>query len=321
MTANLPAKHLVLADSIEALLCRDVAAGPDVMAYIHGTYGPIDSGEIKALVENPDSGERETLVELIFFPDESVQVQLETVLADHPCLSGDVAAIATELADRNLSATVTLGGTGQTLTIRVDRTVIESILTRLNIVYTLEADLNRTVTETVPADKQNAVKVRLRNARFEPAGGQRDFLHRYIRAACSDDEFLDDLDFLLAFMQEIDPDGDMYDAMMRRKKRCWRQLNKFARFEERLRRTNIETLLLQGERFPYVDRAQMHQTIAAIDRIALTVYQTTEPIEPVDQVSDSYASGDGRDAADMFRRLSTETGRPLRQVPSKPPRR
>lgn len=320
MTSDQRAKHLILADCIEALLCRNVSAGADVMAYIHGTYGPIDSEEIKALVENPDGGERETLVELIFFPDESVQVQLETVLAKHPCSSGDAADIAAELSKRNLSATVALDEAGQTLTVRVDRIVIDSILARLNIVYTLNADLDRAVGKWVPADRQNAVKVRLRNARFQPIGRQLDSVHRYIRAASRDDGFLDDLDFLLAFVQEIDPDSDLYDAMMRRKKRCWRQLNKFARFEERLRRTNMETLMLQGERFPYVDRSQMQHTIAAIDRIALAVYQKTEPIDAGHHASDSCVFGDGQDAADMFRRLTSANGRALRQMPSKPSR-
>ncbi len=181
MTVDTGKKCHVLADKIAELLCEKTQAGPDVMDYIDSTYGNPTFEEINALVEEQEGSERETLVELIFFPDESVQVQLEDLLEKHTCTPADVATIAAELADRKMSATVALGDTGRTLHVRVDRNVIDPYLTRLNIAHILDADLSRTIAEVLPADWHSAVKVRFRNSRLRPAGTVLDFLHRYFR--------------------------------------------------------------------------------------------------------------------------------------------
>ena len=73
-----------------------------------------------------------------------------------------------------------------------------------------------------------------------------------------------------------------------------------------MRKTNIETLLLQGERFPHIDRVQTMKSIAVIDRICLAVFGKTEPVEAVDGGSAGWEFRGAQDAAAMFRRLTRE---------------
>ena len=305
MAAGSKHKRHSITERIAALLHDRIHAGPDVIDYINSTYGNPDAAEIKALIDCRGASDRETLVELLFFPDESVQLQLEEALQTRVFTSEDVAAIAAELADRNILATVSLDDTGQTVSVRADRTVIDPFLTRLNIDYTPDAELLRTITEVLPADRRKAVGVRLRNARIRPAGRLLDFLQRYIRAMHAERFFFEGLDFLLGFMQEIDRDADPYDAMMKKKRSCWRHLHKSEAVEKRLNKTNVETLLLHGERVPYIDRNRMRETITTIDRICLAVYGKTETIAGAEPNHTGWKIGGAEDAAAMFRRFSS----------------
>ncbi|KPJ76121.1 MAG: hypothetical protein AMJ54_12790 [Deltaproteobacteria bacterium SG8_13] len=305
MAAESKTDFRLLADTLAELLRDKIQAGPDVIEYIDSTYGNPDAEEIKALIDEHGSSERETLVELLFFPDESIQVQLEAVLQEHACAAEDVAAIADELANRNITAAVSLGDSGRTLAIRVDRTVIDPFLTRLNIAYAPDTGLSRTIAEVLPSNQRIAVGVRFRNAGTRPDGQVRDLLDRYIRAMHADGFFFEDLDFLLEFVQEIDGDTDIYEAMMKKKRRSWRQLNKVEGVEKRLRKSNVETLLLQGERVPYIDRHRTLKTIAAIDRICLAVFGRTDSIEALDRSDAGWDICGAQDAAAMIRRMSS----------------
>jgi hypothetical protein len=293
----------LLADQIAELLCSQIHAGSDVIEYIDSTYGNTDVEEIKAFIEEPGSSERETLLELIFFPNEPIQVRIEQVLEKHSFTSEDVATIAAELENRNLLASVALGDTGRALNVRLDRRVIDPFLTRLNITYTPDAVLHRTVAEVFAADTRRAVRVRLRNARNQPTGSGGEFLLRYIRAMGHDPFFFEGLDFLLAFLQEIGRDADVFEAMMKKKRRYWWLLNQTAGAEEKLRKSNVEILLLQGERTPYIDKDRTQKTIAAIDRICLAVFGKTEPVEVMHTSTSDWEIRSAEDAAAMIRRL------------------
>ena len=295
----------LLADQIADLLCGKIQAGPDVIDYINGTCGDPTFEEIKALIEEPGGSERETLVELIFFPDESIQLQIEKVLERKPITSEAEAAIAADLENRSLLAAVALEDSGRTLSIRVDRGIIDPFLKRLNIAYIPDADMDRTLAEELSPEDRRAVRVRLRNARTRLTGRVGEFLHRYIRAVGDDGFFFEGLDFLLEFLEEIDSDADIFEAMMKKNRKCRQLLNQVAGVEEKFRKSNFEILFLLGERYPYIDRDRTLKTVAAIDRICLSVFGRTEAVEALEQSADGWEIRGAEDAAAMIRRLSS----------------
>lgn len=295
-------KCLVLADRIAGLLGEEICVGPHVVEYINSTYGNPVFEEIRTLIEEQGGSDRESLLELIFFPDEAVQVQLEQVLERHSYTTEDVAVIAADLAARNIRAFVSIDRTAPALHLRVDRAVIDPFLTRLNIDYSLPSGLNRSLAKIQPVEKRRAVRVRLRNHRTRPTGGLLAFFGRCIRETCTHRYFFQGLDFLLQFVQETDSGADIYEALMRKKRRCRRLLNKIDDAQQKLQKSNVETLLLQGGRIPYIDRRRALETIAAIDRISLAVFGRTESLEPAVPGTDLEIRG-ADDAAAMIRML------------------
>jgi len=63
---------------------------------------------------------------------------------------------------------------------------------------------------------------------------------------------------------------------MARKKANIQNLQQASRFEEQLRRSNMETLMLQGVRAPHIDPDALREELRLIDRISRTVFGSTE---------------------------------------------
>ena len=89
-------------------------------------------------------------------------------------------------------------------------------------------------------------------------------------------DFFDHLDFALSFLDELKDEEDMFRALMDRKKRHFRSLQKARKLDNQLSRHNVETLLLKGESLSYIDRIDARKKINIIDRISLAVFGKTE---------------------------------------------
>ncbi len=80
MTLETQKKCELLAEEIASILKEGIRLSPDVLHFIDSTYSNPSPQELANILEDESDCERDTLVELIFFPDESIQVRLEDLL-------------------------------------------------------------------------------------------------------------------------------------------------------------------------------------------------------------------------------------------------
>ncbi|MCK4984722.1 MAG: hypothetical protein KAS40_04340, partial [Desulfobacterales bacterium] len=70
-------KNKQLADRIIDILRSGLALDAATLHYIDSTFSNPFIGELEELLQDESSCETDSLIELLFFPDESVQLQLE----------------------------------------------------------------------------------------------------------------------------------------------------------------------------------------------------------------------------------------------------
>ncbi len=75
-------KNKLLADEIIGILKSGLTMNADTLHYIDSTFSNPSIGELAELLQDESSCETDSLLELLFFPDECVQVQLEDMLED-----------------------------------------------------------------------------------------------------------------------------------------------------------------------------------------------------------------------------------------------
>lgn len=291
-----------LEQAIREIWHQGLALSPDARHYIDSTFSNPVPEELQAMLDAESGCERDSLLELLLFPDQSVQVELEALLASDDFQPQDEQTIGRALAAADPPVNFLLPDGRGRLTLRACPWAAERFLARLNISRKTDRALAETIRRRVPEPYRTLCRVRLRNARSVYGGGKASFLCAFFEKMKSDfNELLDGFDFLLAFLEETADDADLYGALLRKKRFHLRNLQKAKNFEIRLNGSNMETLLMQGVRMPYIDQAEARRSIGLIDGICRAVFGRCESDGGVDAVDlGEYNRENGLQAAFWF---------------------
>jgi hypothetical protein len=263
-----------------------------IMDYIDAALFPPDPDRLSAFLKDDGDGQRDSLLDLIFSPDEAVQIDMEPLLEAARCSPDDEAWLLARLKDRVIDARILMPEGRFLVKTAVPSAIKSQYLARLAVCRQLDARVAAAVENYVSPARQAVVKVRLRNAGIRFSSGQSAFLCRFFEhMADAEPGFNDGLDLVLSVLESADADLNGYDLLAAHKRFLFRSLQQIRRFERRLQRSNMETLILQGVRAPHASSGELNRHMHLIDRIAVAVFGTTEIIappvdEPVREVTD-----------------------------------
>jgi hypothetical protein len=105
-------------------------------------------------------------------------------------------------------------------------------------------------------------------------------------------------------LEALKEDNGIFEALMARKKSYLKNLQRTVQFEARLRKNNMETLMLQGKRAAFIDKVEARKKIDIIDRISRAVFGRTEYFEPSWVEEESIELRSDQDIQDIIRTLS-----------------
>jgi hypothetical protein len=251
------------------------------LAYIETALFPPAADRLIAFLTDESDCERDSLLDLIFSPDQSLQVDLEPLLASAGFSCEDEAAVYDRLMARSICAPVTLPDGRPLAGVRVPDLVKSQYLARLNITWQPDPRVASAIESGVSAQLRPTVMVRLRNAGLRLPSGARVFMCRFFeRMADSDPDYLDGLDLVLAILETAGQEADAYDLLADRKRCLFRGLQQIRRFETLLRQSNMETLMLHGIRAPHASPGELMHHMRLIDLICFSIFGKTETIEP-----------------------------------------
>jgi hypothetical protein len=270
-------KNKQVAEKIVAILRSGLTLGADTLHYIDSTFSNPSVSEFEALLQDESSCETDSLMELLFFPDESVQLQLEEMIGDTSFQRRDEQEIKQHVRSTSLQTQIRFADGRGTLEKQVAPSNAARFIERLNLSRCLDPKLRASIDRYVHRGLQTRCKVKLRNARPITAPNKIAFLEAFFKKLQIDnDDFFDYLDFTLSFLDDLKDEADMFQALMTRKKRYFQSLQKAKKLDNRLAQHNVETLLLSGERLSHIDRADARKKINIIDRVSLAVFGKTE---------------------------------------------
>jgi len=270
-------KNKQVAEKIIAILQNGLTLNAATQHYIDSTFSNPSVDEFKELLQDESSCETDSLMELLFFPDESVQLELEGVIEDTHYQRRDEQEIQKRVCSTSLQTQIRFSDGRGKLEMRVAPSNAAQFIERLNLSRCLDPKLRSAIARHVHRGLQTRCKVRLRNARPIISPDKISFLQTvFTNLQIDNDDFFDHLDFTVSFLDELKDEADMFQALMTRKKRYLQSLQKAKKLDNQLTQHNVETLLLGGERVSYIDKADACKKIQIIDRISLAVFGKTE---------------------------------------------
>ncbi|MGD8725847.1 MAG: hypothetical protein PVG00_18040 [Desulfobacterales bacterium] len=270
-------KNKQIADKIIDILQGGLEINADTQHYIDSTFSHPTIDALEKLLQNESSCETDSLTELLFFPDESVQLQLEKLLEGRQLQPEDEKAIRTHICSQSFQTRFRFPDGRGTLKMKVTPNHVDAFVQRLNLTRSLDPKIGAAIRQHVAAALQARSKVRFRNARPISAPQKILFFQSFFETMKSQsDSFFEHLDFTLDFLGELDDQTDIFKGLMTYKKIYFQGLQKAAKLEKQLKKHNVETLLLGGTRLANMDKAEARKKIQMIDRISLAVFGKTD---------------------------------------------
>lgn len=269
------------AGKIEEVFQRGFSLDSKVLHYIDSTFSNPSATEIEKILTGESDFEKETLLKLIFFPDESIQFLLEEFLEQADIGKEDVGRIIGYLSAREIQTKIIFPDERGAIKVPVPPVLLGEFIDHLNMSVKLHDKLAEAV-KCIAGDRSRTLaKVKIRNARKEIAGTRLDFLCLFFEKMGSEEESIFDecLESAVGILEEADDRSDIYHALSCKKAACFQSLINAERLEELLQKNNIETLLLQGVRPVSIDKDAVLRNMEIIDRICLAVFGKTEYYE------------------------------------------
>ncbi len=261
---------------LQGVFNRGFTLDADVMHFIDSTFLSPSPGEIREIMEDPSNCERDPLIELIFFPDEAVQEELEETLEKLSLSSPDEKALLSELTAETIPTYLKLASGEPLFDTQLPDEAKPLFLSRLKITKPLDDGIRNVVDANVDASLVAKVKVRLRN---KPALGpdKSDFLCLYLeKVKVGKKIFVEYFDFVLGFLGETGEDGDYYTALIDKKRFYYQSIKQAEKFDEHLGSSNIETMIMKGITPLSIDKDDLRRKMDIIDRICQKIYGKTE---------------------------------------------
>jgi hypothetical protein len=249
-----------------------------VLAYIETALFPAEPEALAAFLVDETDSARDSLLDLIFYPGPAVQLALEPLLEAARCTPTDERRLQARLIEREIQAPIHMPDGRLLVRIAVPNVTKSQYLTRLNITWQIDPEVAAAIEASSPSAVARVCKVRLRNAHLRITPGRRRFLVRFFERMTPDGEGLACLDLALVLLPTAEGDPGGYDMLARQKQALYRSLQQLDRFETRLRKSNMETLMLQGVRNPHLSREAVIAQLRRIDLICYRLYGKTEVI-------------------------------------------
>ncbi len=268
---------LVLA--IRELFREGAVLGDEARRFIDSIFSDPSMEELEELLQDEGNCERDTVMDLIFFPDEAFQARLEDLLQKGVYEKKDEDEALGMLESDPPRTVIRSPDAGASFALGMPRETAAPFLARLNIRCTLDERLCHAIDKWPEENTRRAAKVRLRNSRFAMTEKRVRFLCTFLERVKSDHaEFFNHLDFLLGVMDEVDDDRDVRAFLADRKRALFRDLQRASRMNDLLARSNMETLMLTGVRSPYIHEADARDRIRWIDHIDRVVFGGVVPM-------------------------------------------
>lgn len=268
-----------------------------------GTFGGCD---LAYILETADSGEIDSLLELLFYPDLEMKIRFESRWGRERFDRQALETVIELVGARPISATIATPSDGSSIHIELPAFVIEAFIRRLNIAWQPTPDLQARLDANSRHRHFIRMCVHLRHARVDWHAGQVRLIGQFMTKMPEMAEDLEtDLIFLLDILPEFAPNGDPFDFLVAKKFFYFQSLCKAEDFERKRQASNMEIMMLQGNRAAHGNISQWRLHMQQVDRICQALYGRTEFFQQPDAQSVNLAEGNTEThIQDVIRRLS-----------------
>ena len=142
----------------------------------------------------------------------------------------------------------------------------DEFISHLRIIKKLDQRLVEAIERHIHKKDQNLIRVRLRNSDFMESKNKIDFLCIFFNQYSEENvSYLKYLDFILQFFTEIQADSKIGYALRKKKQNYDETIRQAMKYEEQLKKSNMETMMMQGKRNQCINIIDLQEKIDIIN--------------------------------------------------------
>jgi len=282
MTARNVEKTTLLVKKITAILEEGIGVTGAVAHFIETTFGPLTAAALAQILSDTENIDAESLVELLLYPDEAIQVTMEPFLEKDEYTDKDINAVIAGLTRNPMRITLRVPGPkgdgAEEIGINVPASALNTLIERLNIARRIEPRVAGILARRL-ADKSEILKarVKLRNARFTFTEAATGFLCELIEQTYKTPAFFRQaFPFMVDFLDETEPRTDIYPALLEKKHALRRMIRQAVTTEKALQENPPEVIMLRGDPIFCINVDDTRNRMDLIDRVCMLVFGTTD---------------------------------------------
>ena len=297
-----PTPYKGLACWVQQHLKTGLALNDNVLGYMEVTFGSTD---LALILAEADSSEIDSLLELVFYPDTELQMQFESLWGHTVFSADDQAALIALLQNDPLQVPIHQPSQAPAIRLRVPDFAIEAFMKHLNITWQPPIELAQILENHLSNRLLRRTRVHLRNSVLTWQPHQVLLMRLLVTHMANQDDYEACLTFMLSILDEFEPRMQPYAFLAAKKFFYFQSLCRAEDFERKRQTSNMEILILQGERFAYGSIEEWRGKMQRIDRICQALFGRTEFYrQPLEQCLDVRKSDDGQDFESVFRMLT-----------------
>ncbi len=298
-----PAAADIAAD-LREILTRGLDLSETTVRFIDSTFSHPSAAELAAIIDDDADPERDSLLALLFSPDEPVPIELESRLSRLQGETPSAEEVVARLVAPPLPVRFRFPDGRGVLEVVLATALASRLIHGLGIDRVLPAGVHETIAAAAPGRCGNRLRVMLRNARFDFTPARSEFLCTLIlKLGIQDEDGWECFAFALELLAEPEASAEVYTALAARQKWLARALHYGQRLREQLAQSNFETLLSQGQRLAWVDEPLVRRQMGFIDRIGLAAFGRIPPVDAAERPQAVDIEGTP-DVADLMQRLA-----------------
>ena len=290
-----------LADWLRQVLAAGIRMDAQVAGQLVTTFG---SDDLSTVLADPYGSETASFLELIFYPDRQLRERYERHWGPSHFSPRDEAVVIDALCTPPVETRLFAGRQRTPLRLAVPDFALAAFVRRLKIAWQPPAPLRPLWQRLSDTEGGEGIRAMLRHSRLSWRDVQVAATDRFLDAMPRDTaDFEACFTFLLSILDQIEPDQSSFDFLIARKLFFFQGLCKAERFERLRRSSNMETLMLQGNRAAHGSIDQWREQMRRVDQICIAMFGRTRFFHPpAEEQLDAVAAADVFGMARIYKR-------------------
>lgn len=260
-----------LTDSLLQIFSAGFTLDRDAVHFLNSTYDIQSSEDFSGFISESDPDDLYTALELILFPREKDQIELEPVISGYDFSEKDLESLYNNLTKAIITTQLRYSEESCGAKVEIPHDILHLYILRLKLTSSPPPEFTSEI-KNFTGSNHSSVCVKLRNSRIGYNTNIKLFLSRYFTSTENSYDNLCKLNIILLILEEAYEKCDIFNLFLNKREEYVRQIEAAKKLEEELKKSNFETMIMKGARISSGNIDELSRKLNVADSVLINIY-------------------------------------------------